>query len=155
MQSRAVARGAARPAPSWVKRLVATSAALVVLLMSAWLIGTSYSIYHPRPFDQPRLDEAVRWVRADRAAGVQVTLPPTVSGVSIDGTAWAGGGTIFFPSWIGTRTLIPTDDEGDVEGYLFSARPQTEGAFLNGPYPGQLSVGSHIRGNWYRVLSWS
>jgi hypothetical protein len=165
-----------RPRTSRRVKGLAVSIIVLVLLASAYIWGTSYSIYHPKPFDQARLTSAVRWIQASkRPLNGEITLPPRLADVSITGKAYVTDGVIFFPSWAGRETLLPDplNDNADwLEGYCFSLSPLSTGAdsssssddaFIlldfqpQGTSPGQrqMFVNHCIKTHWYSINSFS
>jgi len=164
------------------KQKVIIAVLTVVGLTAAYLFAGSYSIYRPIPFNERALNKAVGWVRANadtlRHEGA-ISLPPSLASVSATGKAYVTNGIIFFPSWIGRRTLLPSPFETDadwVEGYGFSTKPlPTETSEPAGsdnffcmmdlsdpahtPDKGdngrQMAVDSRIEKQWYEIDSFS
>lgn len=164
------------------KQKVIAAVLTVAGLTTACLFAGSYPIYRPIPFNELALNRAVGWVRANADTSRQegaVSLPPSLAAVSTTGKAYVTNGIIFFPSWIGRKTILPdpfNSESGWVEGYGFSTRPlptvtsepagsdrffcmmdlsdpaHTPDSGNNGR---QMAVDSHIDKQWYGIDSFS
>ena len=152
------------------------------MLAAAFLIGSSYSIYHPVPFNERALSRAAHWVQAHNNPPRfgAIALPPQFASVSATGKAYVSdGGLIFFPSWMGRKTLFPDpldSERGNIEGYGFSIKPlpteesEPDGSTnffcmldfsepphlaatgANGP---QTAVSRCLKPHWYAINSFS
>ena len=155
--------------------------AITVLLAVAYLAASSYSIYRPIPFNDMSMSRAAAWVRANGGASREgaVSLPPGLASVSATGKAYVTNGVIFFPSWVGRRTLLLSLFETDADwigGYGFSTAPLP--TMASGPdgsvkffrmmdlsdpahAPGsgdngrEMAVDSRIEKQWYSISSFS
>lgn len=127
------------------------------------------------------MSRAVEWVQKNGNGSREgaISLPPNLASVSVTGKAYVTNGIIFFPSWIGRKTLLPGlfDSDADwVEGYGFSTRPlpteesepaasdkffcmmelsDPEHALDNGANGRQMAVSSRIKQRWYEIDSFS
>jgi hypothetical protein len=153
---------------------------LGLILISAYLLGTSHSIYSPKPFDEAKLESAVRWLQSNGKTALQggIRLPPPLAGLSADGNAYVSHGVIFFPSWIGRKTLLSDPFcepyENWIEGYCFSDKslvtmadhPDKDGFWLemdltesahkpDGTWTLQMAVNRRLSARWYDVDSFS
>ena len=164
------------------KRKVILTALTITVLIAAYLFATSYSIYRPIAFNEPAMNRAVAWVQTNtdlsRYEGA-ILLPSSLAEVSATGKAYVTNGIIFFPSWVGRRTLLPdpfNSDAGWVEGYGFSTKslptmasePVGSDKFFcmmdlsdpahmthNGNNGRQMAVDSRIKKQWYEIDSFS
>ncbi len=164
------------------KQKVIIAVLTIVGLTVAYLFAGSYSIYRPIPFNERALNQAVGWVRVNadtsRHEGA-ISLPPSLASVSATGKAYVTNGIIFFPSWVGRKTLLPdpfNSEAGWVEGYGFSTKPLPTVAsepagsdkFFcmmdlsdpahtpdNGDNGRQMAVDSRIDKHWYEIDSFS
>ncbi len=164
------------------KRKVALFVGATVLVPTvAYFSASSYSIYRPIPFHDAAMSRAAAWVRAnaDGSRAGAVPLPPDLASVSATGKAYVTNGVIFFPSWVGRQTLLPSlfDTDADwIEGYGLSATPlptmtsEPAGSVkffrmmdLSDPAhaPGsggngrEMAVDSRIEKQWYTINSFS
>ena len=154
--------------------------ATIVLPAIAYSLTNSYSIYRPIPFNDAAMGRAAAWVRANRNASHEgaVLLPPGLASVSVTGKAYVTNGIIFFPSWEGRKTLLPSlfeTDAGWVEGYGFSIAPLptmtsepvgsvkffrmmnlSDVAHAPGGADGrEMAVDSRVERHWYHINSFS
>ncbi len=164
------------------KQKVTVAVLTVIVLAVSYLFASSYSIYRPIHFNEATLDQASKWVQVNvdtsRHEGA-VTLPPSLASVSATGKAYVTNGIIFFPSWVGRKTLIPDplNSEADwVEGFGFSAKslpteasePVGSTQFFcmmdlsdpahtpdNGENGREMAVDSRIGKQWYEIDSFS
>ena len=164
--------------PAWVNRLAVCLGIVLLLLILGDFWGASRSIYRPKPFNEATLTGAVRWVYASKLPlDGEVALPPQFAGASITGKAYVKDGVIFFPSWVGRKTRLPSYEDGDwLEGYGFSAQslptladsPAGSDRFFimldfnaardtahAGREQRQMAVQSLITKHWYRIDSFS
>lgn len=164
------------------RKIVLSISGIAALLVAVYLAGGSYSIYHPVPFNEPVMSQAVHWVRThgNQAQLGAVALPPQFALVSATGKAYVGdSGVIFFPSWMGRKTLFsdPLDSERDnIEGYGFSPLPlpteesEPDGStrfflmldFADPPHPAttgatgpEMAVSRCLKPHWYAIGSFS
>jgi hypothetical protein len=108
-----------------------------------------------------------------------VALPPQFAPLSFTGKAYVSNGIIFFPRWMGRKTLFPdplNSERDNMEGYGFSDKPlPTEESepesstkffcildFSDPPHPAatgangpQMAVSRCLKPHWYAIDSFS
>ena len=157
--------------------------AVFFALVVAYSLLSSYSVYRPIPFNNAAMSQAAKWVQLNRNASLEgaISLPPSLASVSATGKAYVrNDGIIFFPSWMGRKTLLPqpfeSTEDYDIEGYGFStmllptmeSEPAGSTKFFigidlsdpahsaaNGGDGPQMAVESRIEKSWYEITSFS
>lgn len=163
------------------RKIILSIFAVTVTALIAWLFASSYSIYRPVQFNDLAMSRAVEWVQKNGNASREgaISLPPDLAYVSVTGKAYVTNGIIFFPSWIGRKTLLPGllgSDADWIEGYGFSTKPlpteksepagsdkffcmmdlsDTTHAPDNGANGRQMAVSNRINKRWYEIDSFS
>jgi len=162
------------------RKVILSFSGVAAVIVLAYLCGSSHSVYHPVLFNESALSKAAQWVQAhkDPARFGAVSLPPQFAPLSFTGKAYVSdGGLIFFPRWIGRKTLFPdllNSERNTIEGYGFSNKPlptleskpngsgfrmldfsdTSHPAILGADGP-QMAVGHCLTPHWYEINSFS